>query len=25
LLAKKKTCFRGFSHVGKKCFNCKEQ
>ena len=23
LLAKKKTCFRGFSHVGKKCFNCK--
>lgn len=23
LLAKKKTCFRGFSHVGNKCFNCK--
>jgi len=23
LLAKKKTCFRGFSHVGKNCFNCK--
>jgi hypothetical protein len=23
LLAKKKTCFRGFSHVGKKCHNCK--
>ena len=23
LLAKKKSCFRGFSHVGKKCFNCK--
>jgi hypothetical protein len=23
LLAKKKICFRGFSHVGKKCFNCK--
>jgi hypothetical protein len=23
LLAKKKTCFRGFTHVGKKCFNCK--
>jgi hypothetical protein len=23
LLAKKKTCFRGFSYVGKKCFNCK--
>jgi hypothetical protein len=23
LLAKKKSCFRGFSHVGKKCSNCK--
>jgi len=23
LLAKQKTCFRGFSHVGNKCFNCK--
>jgi hypothetical protein len=23
LLAKKKSCFRGFSHVGKNCFNCK--
>jgi hypothetical protein len=23
LLAKQKTCFRGFSHVGKKCFNCR--
>ena len=23
LLAKKKTCFRGFSYVGKNCFNCK--
>jgi len=23
LLAKQKTCFRGFSHVGRKCFNCR--
>ncbi|TFH01520.1 MAG: hypothetical protein E4H13_04685 [Calditrichales bacterium] len=23
LLAKQKTCFRGFSYVGKKCFNCR--
>ena len=23
LLAKHKTCFRGFSHVGRKCFNCR--
>ena len=23
LLAKQKTCFRGFSHVGKECSNCK--
>jgi hypothetical protein len=23
LLAKRKSCFRGFSHVGKKCANCK--
>ena len=23
LLAKQKSCFRGFQHVGKKCFNCR--
>ncbi len=23
LLAKQKTCFRGFSYVGRKCFNCR--